>query len=147
MDPLGATGRVVDQILTQAERASVPEAHSSRFACRGDKSTIGGPSTPAQPFIVRGAFDCRYFVHVLVNTPDADTFSIADREVSAVWGEYYLGNQVTSGGGGWDGLLKHWLVRSIPENDRHILRTRRHPPAVRGVDNGIHLKIVSKGGI
>ena len=147
MDPCSTTGRVVDHIPTQAERASVPEAHSPLLACRGDKSTVGGPGTPAQPFIVRGAFDCRYWMHALVNIPYADTFSIADRQMSAVWGERYLGSLATAVGGGWDGLLKHGPVRSIPENDRHIVSTCRHPLAVRGIDNGIHLKIVSKGGV
>ena len=86
-------------------------------------------------------------MHVLVNIPDADTLAIADREMSAVWGERYLGSLATAVGGGWDGLLKHGPVRSIPENDRHIVSTCRHPLAVGGVDDGIRGEIVSEGGI
>ena len=147
MDPRSTTGRVVDQIPTQAECASVPEAHSSRAACGGDKSTVGGPGTPAQQFIVRGAFDCRYFVHVLVNIPYADTLAIADRKMSAVWGERYVGSVAPVGVGGWDRYLVDWPVQGIPENDRHIISTCRHPLAVRGVDNCIHENIVSEGSI
>ena len=65
----------------------------------------------------------------------------------AVWGELYVGSIALVGVGCWDRYLVDWRVQGIPENDRHIITTCRHPLAVGGVDDGIRGEIVSEGGI